>query len=46
MSDYMTGREIVNLIDKLREKNINDTEIIDIIKYVELHKPEEQPANN
>lgn len=35
----MTGKEIVNLIDKLREKGINDTEIIEIIKYIELTNP-------
>ncbi len=38
----MTGKEIVNLIDKLREKNIDDTEIIEIIKYVELTDPKEK----
>ena len=41
----MTGTEIVNLIDKLREKGIDNTEIIEIIKYVELHEPEEQTSN-
>ena len=39
MNEEMTGREIVNLIDKLREKGIDDTEIINIIKYIELTDP-------
>ncbi len=32
----MTGREIVDLIEKLKEKGLNDTEIIEIIIYVEF----------
>ncbi len=38
----MTGKEIVNLINKLREKKLDDTEIIEIIKYVELTDPKEK----
>lgn len=35
----MTGREVVNLIDKLRSEGLDDTKIIEIIKYVELNDP-------
>ena len=35
----MTGKEIVNLIDKLQEKGMSSDEIIDIIKYIELTDP-------
>lgn len=37
----MTGKEIVNLIRKLREKGMSSDEIIDIIEYVETHDPKE-----
>ena len=37
--DYMTGKEIVNLIRKLREKGMSDSEILDLILYVETHDP-------
>lgn len=39
VNDYMTGKEIVNLIDKLQEKGMSSDEIIDIIKYIELNDP-------
>lgn len=32
MSEYMTGKEIINLIRKLREKGMNSDEILDIIE--------------
>ena len=32
----MTGKEIVNLIRKLREKGIDSDEILKIIEYVEV----------
>ena len=37
----MTGKEVVNLINQLREKGLSDTEIVELIKYVELHNPKE-----
>lgn len=37
----MTGKEIVNLIDKLQEKGMSSDEIIDIIKYIELNDPKQ-----
>lgn len=37
----MTGKEIVNLIRKLREKGIDSNEILEIIEYIETHDPEE-----
>lgn len=37
----MTGKEIVNLIDVLREKDIPGDEIIRIIRYIETHEPRE-----
>ncbi len=43
MSECMTGKEIVNLIRKLREKGIEDTEILNIIEYIETHDPKEKP---
>ena len=39
--DCMTGKEIVNLIRKLREKGIDSDEILKIIEYVETHEPHE-----
>lgn len=42
MSDeYMTSREVVNLIRKLREKGISSDEILEIIEYIETHDPKE-----
>lgn len=34
MNDYMTGKEIVNLIEKLQEKGLSSDEIIDEIKAI------------
>lgn len=42
MSDCMTGKEIVNLIRKLREKGLTSDEIISIIEYIETHDPKEE----
>ena len=39
--EYMTGKEVVNLIRKLREKGMNSDEILDIIEYIETHDPKE-----
>lgn len=42
MSDeYMTSREVVNLIRKLREKGLSSDEILEIIEYIETHDPKE-----
>ena len=42
MSDEcMTGKEVVNLIRKLREKGLSSDEILEIIEYIETHAPRE-----
>ena len=33
----MTGKAVVNLIRKLREKGIDSNEILEIIEYIETH---------
>lgn len=38
----MTGKEIVNLIRKLKEKGLSSDEILELIEYVETHDPKEQ----
>ena len=38
----MTGKEVVNLIRKLKEKGMSRDEILAIIEYVETHDPKEQ----
>lgn len=38
----MTGKEVVNLIRKLKEKGMCSDEILAIIEYVETHDPKEQ----
>lgn len=38
----MTGKEVVNLIRKLREKGLSSDEILELIEYVETHDPKEQ----
>ena len=45
MSEYMTGKEIVNLINKLEEEGMTAEKIIEIIKYVETADPKD-PANS
>lgn len=45
MEEYMTGKEIVNLIHKLEQKGMTAEEIIEIIKYVETADPKD-PANS
>jgi len=37
----MTGKEIVNLINKLEEKGMSPEEIIEIIKYIETADPKD-----
>ena len=44
--EYRTGKEIVNLIQKLREKGLEDKDILDIIVYVETHDPKENERGN
>lgn len=38
----MTGKEVVNLIRKLREKGLSSDEILELIEYIETHDPKEQ----
>lgn len=45
MSEYMTGKEIVNLIRELRKKGMSDTEILNLIEYIETHDPKENDNN-
>ena len=45
VSEYMTGKEIVNLIRELRKKGMNDTEILNLIEYIETHDPKEDDNN-
>lgn len=44
--EYMTGRGIVNLIQKLREKGLEDKDILDIIVYIETHDPKGNESSN
>ncbi len=39
MEECMTGKEIVNLINKLQEKGMTNDEIVEIIKYIETTDP-------
>lgn len=41
MVEYMTGKEIVNLINKLEEEGMSAEKIIEIIKYVETADPKD-----
>lgn len=43
-NEYMTGKEIVNLINKLEEEGMTAEKIIDIIKYIETADPKD-PSN-
>lgn len=36
----MTGKEIINLIDKLEQEGMSAEKIIEIIKYIEKHTQE------
>lgn len=42
----MTGKEIVNLINKLEAEGMNSDKIIEIIKYVELTDPKAEPTKS
>ena len=37
----MTGKEIVNLIRELSSKGRSETEILDLIEFIETHDPKE-----
>ena len=39
--EEMTGKEIVNLIRELRKKGMDDTEILNLIEFIETHDPKE-----
>lgn len=41
MSEYMTGKEIVNLINALEKEGMSAEKIIEIIKYVETADPKD-----
>ena len=45
VNEYMTGKEVVNLIRKLREKCMNSDEILEVIEYIETHDPKEDADN-
>ena len=36
----MTGKEVINLIEKLEDEGFTPEKIIEIIKYIEKHEPE------
>lgn len=42
VGEYMTGKEIVNLINKLEAEGMSADKIIEIIKYVETAIPQNQ----
>ena len=37
----MTGKEVVNLIRKLKEEGMSSDKILEIIEYIETHDPKE-----
>ena len=41
-NEEMTGKEIVNLILKLRSEGKTDTEILEFILYLETHNPNQE----
>ena len=43
--EEMTGKEIVNLIEKLEQEGMTAEKIIEIIKYIETHDPKENDSN-
>lgn len=46
MEYNMSGKEVVNLIRELRKKGMSDTEILDLIEYIETHDPKEDTSNH
>ena len=45
MEEMMTGREIVNLINKLEQEGMSADKIIEIIKYIETTDPKDVSNN-
>ena len=45
MDECMSGKEIVNLINKLEEKGMSAEEIVEIIKYMETADPTADPKD-
>lgn len=39
----MTGKEVVNLIQKLEDEGLSAEKIIEIIKYIETAEPKSEP---
>ena len=42
MEEGMTGKETINLIEKLEQEGLSSDKIIEIIKYVVRHEPEKE----
>lgn len=42
----MTGKEVVNLIQKLESEGMSAEKIIEIIKYVEMAEPKKELSDN
>ncbi len=40
--EQITGKQVVNLIRKLKEKGLSSDEILELIEYIETHAPKEQ----
>ena len=45
VGEYMTGKEVVNLINKLEAEGMTADKIIEIIKYVETADPKQTNDN-
>ena len=45
MNEYMAGKEIVNLINRLEKEGMSAEKIIDIIKYIETADPKDHNNN-
>jgi|GEM_PF-935328 len=46
MEYNMSGKEVVNLIRELRKKGMSDTEILDLIEFIETHDPQEDTSKH
>ena len=46
MEEYMSGKEVVNLIIKLKEEGMSAERILDIIEYIETHDPADRNNEN
>lgn len=40
--DYMTDKEVINLIQKLEDEGLSAEKIIEIIKYIETAEPKSE----